>query len=360
MMRLYLICLIICLSHLLRAQVDGLLVFESMNHDFGTISQSGGPVRHSFVFTNGGNHSIQLINVNSSCGCTVPEWSGMPLEPQDTGKIVVAFNPLNRPGLFYKTLLVETNNKDAVYKLSIQGKVLPSQDFIEVELPVKIGNLRFKYQSLNLGKVVQGRNNEKTFPIYNDSDDPIPLLSFVISKPAHIDLAFEPDTLAPKQRGEIRVIYNSQDLGLGYRADHLTIIDSMASTPINLDVFATVEEKIDLLQKGQLKNAPRIEFFQTEYDFGKIEQDEIVTKEIAFTNTGFSDLTIKEVKSNCGCLIARLSEDVIHPNDTAKLSILLDPESRRGSQYKMINIYSNDPLNPNQRILIKARIKVDK
>ncbi len=330
-----------------------------MNHDFGTISQSGGPVRHSFVFTHGGNNSIQVINVKSSCGCTVPEWSGMPLKPQDTGKIVVEFNPLNRPGIFNKTLLVETNYKDSVYKLSIQGKVLPDQSFIDVELPVKIGNLRFKYRSLNLGKVVQGRNNEKTFPIYNDSDDTIPLSSFVISKPAHIDLAFEPDTLASKQRGEIRVIYDSQDLGLGYRADHL-IIDSMASTPINLDVFATVEEKIDLSQEGQLKNAPRIEFFQTEYDFGKIEQDEIVTEEIAFTNTGFSDLTIKEVKSNCGCLIVRLSEDVIHPNDTAELSILFDPGSRRGSQYKMINIYSNDPLNPNQRILIKARIKVDK
>ena len=51
--------------------------------NFGTIPQ-GKPVYHFFEVTNTGKDPMIISNVQTSCGCTTPEWSKEPIAPGGT------------------------------------------------------------------------------------------------------------------------------------------------------------------------------------------------------------------------------------------------------------------------------------
>jgi hypothetical protein len=56
------------------------LEMKETTFDFGLIPQ-GKPVHHSFEITNVGKEPMVILNVQTSCGCTTPEWSREPLAP---------------------------------------------------------------------------------------------------------------------------------------------------------------------------------------------------------------------------------------------------------------------------------------
>lgn len=56
--------------------------FEKNSHDFGTISETGGPAVYDFVFKNTGDAPLILNSVRASCGCTTPSWSRQPIDTE--------------------------------------------------------------------------------------------------------------------------------------------------------------------------------------------------------------------------------------------------------------------------------------
>lgn len=97
------------------------LKFESESHDFGKIKQ-GVPVTHEFIFTNTGTEPLILIEVRSSCGCSVPQFSKTPVKPGESGKISVKFDSVAK-GPFTKHLTVRSNTKTPIRTLVIRGEV---------------------------------------------------------------------------------------------------------------------------------------------------------------------------------------------------------------------------------------------
>jgi len=97
------------------------ITFEKTVHDFGTIPfQGDGSCQ--FVFKNTGKEPLVLSNVNSSCGCTVPEWTKDPIEPGKTGTIKVKYNT-HIAGQFTKTITVFSNATNSPVALRITGTV---------------------------------------------------------------------------------------------------------------------------------------------------------------------------------------------------------------------------------------------
>ncbi|MFM7428286.1 MAG: DUF1573 domain-containing protein [Flammeovirgaceae bacterium] len=47
----------------------------------------------------------------------------------------------------------------------------------------------------------------------------------------------------------------------------------------------------------------------------------------------------------------------MQPGEVAQLKFSFDPSGREGLQNKAITIYSTDPVNPVQRLMIKAMIE---
>jgi hypothetical protein len=88
--------------------------------DFGTIPQ-GKPVFHFFEVTNNGKTPMVISNVQTSCGCTTPEWSKEPIAPGATTKIRVGYNAAAE-GHFDKYITV-MYNQNLSKQIKISGTV---------------------------------------------------------------------------------------------------------------------------------------------------------------------------------------------------------------------------------------------
>lgn len=95
--------------------------FEQETYDFGKIPQ-GTPVSHEFTFTNTGSEPLIINKVESTCGCTVPEYTKTPVKPGETGKIKITFDAA-AASPFSKMVTIRSNAKTPVKALYIKGVV---------------------------------------------------------------------------------------------------------------------------------------------------------------------------------------------------------------------------------------------
>jgi len=96
--------------------------FEVTDHDFGTI-ENGADGSFKFVFTNTGTEPLILSNVQSSCGCTIPQWPKEPIAPGVSSAIDVRYDT-KRIGAFTKSITVTSNGSETPIILHIKGNVL--------------------------------------------------------------------------------------------------------------------------------------------------------------------------------------------------------------------------------------------
>ncbi len=97
-------------------------LIDSLHH-FGTI-QEGEKVTYSFRFKNTGTEPLEILEVKTSCGCTVPEKPEAPIKPGETGFIKTTFNSERRPGETHKTIMVRSNASPEFPILTLQGTVI--------------------------------------------------------------------------------------------------------------------------------------------------------------------------------------------------------------------------------------------
>jgi len=94
--------------------------FTYLIYDYGNILKNGDGVCF-FEFKNTGRADLQLTNVSSSCGCTVPQWPKEPIPPGQSAQIKVSYNT-GRVGTINKSVYVDSNVGDRI-TLSIKGNV---------------------------------------------------------------------------------------------------------------------------------------------------------------------------------------------------------------------------------------------
>jgi hypothetical protein len=75
-----------------------------------------------FSLKNTGTQPLIIQNVDTSCGCTVPEWDKQPVKTGKSAKIKVRITP-KESGLFNKTITVHCNTKEGQILLKIKGIV---------------------------------------------------------------------------------------------------------------------------------------------------------------------------------------------------------------------------------------------
>jgi hypothetical protein len=102
------------------------------------------------------------------------------------------------------------------------------------------------------------------------------------------------------------------------------------------------------------EGAPKIQFDQTVYDFGKTSQVEVVSGTFRFKNTGDRLLKIEPPKPSCGCTIASLKPDSLPPGESGELAFTLNLGLARAQLEKHIAVSSNDPETPEVSLTIKV------
>jgi hypothetical protein len=340
------------------AQDGPVLKFEEETFDFGTIQEKNGSVEHKFVFSNTGSAPLTIQGVRASCGCTTPAWSREPVLPGKTGYVTARYNPLNRPGPFRKSLTITSNASKPTMVLFIKGVVEGKPKTIADTYSQQMGSIRMKTRSLNIGKVTTEKKVVRSFEMYNDSEKSIRFLE-KMEVPAHMKVDFQPEILQPAKVGKVVVTYDPtarNDLGFVY--DRLVLYtDEEESARKDLRVVATIEEYFPPMTAEELAEAPKLEIENTTYDFGTIKQDDKVSTEFLFTNTGKSALNIRSVKTNCGCTVSKLAKETLQPGETGTIQVTFDSRGRRGLQQKLITVFSNDPSAPTRRLVIKAKVE---
>jgi hypothetical protein len=86
---------------------------------------------------------------------------------------------------------------------------------------------------------------------------------------------------------------------------------------------------------------PVFEFMNTEHDFGKVIQGEVVTYSFRFKNVGKSDLLIANISTSCGCTVSNYPKTPIRPGTEDKIEVTFDSDGKQGFQNKTLSIAAN-------------------
>lgn len=342
------------------AQVAKPLQFREETFDFGSVKEEGGPVMHEFLFTNISGRPIKILTVQASCGCTTPSWTKDPIPSGKTGYIQASYNPKGRPGYFNKSLTITTDFDSNPAILQIKGHVA-----VEGELPsstdfqVSNGNWKLKSGSFNMGKVyLKDEFTVRDFPVFNGGTNAITYSGKFVG-PAYIKVDVLPKTLGPGEKGHVKVSYNGKMKGsYGFQSDNIEIItDDETNSTKSFSVYATVEDNFKDLKPEELARAPQLKLQTTTLDFGKMQPNGTGTQEIQFLNTGKRELDIRSVQGNCTCITASAKKTSLKPGESSSIKIEFNPMDRKGTMQKAVTVYSNDPLNPVQRVTFTAYVE---
>ena len=97
--------------------------FEEEVHDFGKIIE-GETVSYSFKFTNTGKSDLLIVDVSTSCGCTVPSFPKIPIHPGEQGVIKIAFSSAGKRGYQTKNIIVVANTQPNSTMIRIKAQVV--------------------------------------------------------------------------------------------------------------------------------------------------------------------------------------------------------------------------------------------
>lgn len=99
------------------------IMFEESVYDFGDLGQTD-KKSHTFAFKNTGKSDLIILDVKTSCGCTVASYNEDPIKPGESGEININYDPKNRKGLQEKGIIVTTNSYPNKTELTIIANVL--------------------------------------------------------------------------------------------------------------------------------------------------------------------------------------------------------------------------------------------
>ena len=95
--------------------------FEAETHDFGKIPLNK-PAVYTFNFTNTGDLPLIISKIETTCGCTVGEYTKTPVKKGEKGFVKVTMTPSGIALPFNKAITVSSNARTTTKVLYIKGE----------------------------------------------------------------------------------------------------------------------------------------------------------------------------------------------------------------------------------------------
>lgn len=328
-------------------------------HDFGTFKEEAGRQTFDFLVSNTGNQPLVIQNIVASCGCTTPEWTKEPIPAGGKGKVTAIYDPQNRPGPFNKTLSVYTNSKPEVVVLTIKGEVVPHEKTVEELFTFPVGSIRFESNHLAFTNVKKTEKKIRVMQVINTSQQPVKIEFDQV--PGHLALKATPETLKPGAKGIIEGTYDgTKNAAWGNVSDMVKVkLNGATQENVYYYVSANLVEDFSALSKEQLENAPVFKVESTNVDLGKMQGNTTKDVEFKFTNTGKTDLILRNVKSTCGCTAVQSSPQGqgIKPGQSSSIKATFSSGGYKGRVTKAIYVYTNDPKNSEVVLMLNADVE---
>lgn len=333
------------------------VIWEVNRINLGTVLEEYGPQIATFRFTHTQDSLFQIERIWTDCGCTTVDFTEDSLQVGEEGEVRVSFNPSTTAGYFSKLVVVKGNLHETQDTLYIEGISIPAPIDAEKEYPVRKGDLGFKLAKVNMGDVFTHEPKIKEVEFFNFGEQALLQDSLNYYAPDHIELRLVQDTVPQNSRGLLQFSYSGSEKGdLGFFEDGISLSFG-DSIPQQLAVLANVFEYYPPFSKNELRIIPNLSIASAEIDLKEISASEIQNELVTLTNKGQKTLEIKKIQGNCDCLKLSIPKTELAPGERMDLEIIFDPKGRKGIDQRNIFIFSNDPLNPVQSIVIKSRIK---
>jgi Protein of unknown function (DUF1573) len=210
--------------------------------------------------------------------------------------------------------------------------------------------LILQQDSFDFGDIKQGEKVSHTFVLSNGGGDAL-IISDVRASCGCTAAAPEKKELAPGESTNLLVTFNSANRkGIQHKTVRI-----FSNDPENPEMMLSITGNV--VTESQVSDrAPTIYFPETQHDFGKVNEGDKVDYTFSFANKGTSVLTIKDIKTSCGCTAALVSQDNINPGQEGTLKVELDTKNRSGKMSRTVTISSNDPKDPSKILTIYADV----
>ncbi|MDR2027169.1 MAG: DUF1573 domain-containing protein [Prevotellaceae bacterium] len=313
--------------------------FSETKHDFGSVKEANGPVSHVFTFKNTGKSPLVIQNVETSCGCTSPEYSKEPVQPGKSGIVKATFDPAGRPNYFDKNLTVVSNAENSRVVLNIKGNVEAKVLTVEEQYPFAVDKLRMKNSILELYKVSSKGMRTENLEVINTGTTPA-IIDFA-DVPDHISIKADPVSIPAGAKGMIRCTYNAaKKKDFGTVTDNVTV--KVKSAKGTLTVRADIEEDFSALTPDELEKAPVVTVDKTNHQFDKIKKGDKVTGTFEIKNDGKSDLIIRKITNSCDYVQYSIDTKTVKPGKSATLKLELTA-NEAGYRYCSTTVITNSP-----------------
>lgn len=153
---------------------DTLVVIGLATAPLGTIHETGGVQEHTYWLRNDGTQAVTLQQGYTSCECTTIEFDRYAqVQPGDSSRVTLRFNPQGRGGEFNVTGTVVYGTERKRVKLAMTGTSILSEETLIRRFPVAVDDhLRLSTDRFDLGVMHPGETKERSVVVlHRDQDD---------------------------------------------------------------------------------------------------------------------------------------------------------------------------------------------
>ena len=111
------------------------------------------------------------------------------------------------------------------------------------------------------------------------------------------------------------------------------------------------------LDQVDMPTDAKMDFEALEWDFGEIDQGDVVEYAFKFTNSGLDPLIITNAKGSCGCTVPEWPRAPVAPGETGVIDVKFNSKGKKGKQNKRVTLTTN--MVPSQQVLtVKGQINL--
>lgn len=119
--------------------------------------------------------------------------------------------------------------------------------------------------------------------------------------------------------------------------------EDSANNSVSAEVKTTSQDQS--AETAQASTAPAetaaMTFEETAYDFGTIQEGDLVKHTFSFTNTGKVPLIIQNATAQCGCTVPDWTRTPIAPGEKGEIRVEFNSKGKVGVQNKAVSITAN-------------------
>lgn len=333
------------------------LRFDRLTHNFGTIAEAGGKVSCTFTATNEGTRPVVILDIVTTCGCTVPTFSRKPIRAGEQTTIEVSFDPYGRAGVIDRKLHLYDDKRNRIATLTLTGEVSPRTRTVEERYPIEAAEgIRLSATMATFNYIYVGAPIRSAISLINTSDQPhrIELRPTVQSGLLEVEA---PATLAAGERSAINFSYHNTV----ERPQYGTIRDAMElwidGKRANLKLI-THGFGVDRATKSTKDAPPMVEVSENILKFGAVKAAaQPIRRPFAIRNVGHSRLILRKIEGKR--LTTTFVENTpIEAGETLTGEVIFDPaKADYGFFTEQLLLITNEPERPVRRVRVTAVVE---